>query len=66
MEKYSVLFLVNVTNSFSTSVNGVILISFNFPLYLSLENFKKRLDALQKLGREIYKKIEKDMGLTLN
>jgi hypothetical protein len=29
---------------------------------LSLENFKKRLDALQKLGREVYKKIEKDMG----
>jgi len=27
---------------------------------LSLENFKKRLDALQKLGREVYKKIEKD------
>jgi hypothetical protein len=30
---------------------------------LYLENFKKRLDALQKLGREIYKKIEEDMGL---
>jgi len=30
---------------------------------LSLENFKKRLDALQKLGREIYRKIEEATGL---